>query len=348
MSCLLPVTQCFATTPFLDEYSTMISDFSYTPSLENKLFAALEGLNSGVPTRTTPTLTPTTLKSIEQTFLELQPQHTNHSAGFVPPVVHHSNHASTLNSGGGTVFVNSETLKPYQQSHISGHPSAPASPALSNSPTPAPAATMARRNVGGRRPNKNSNCSPEEEEKRKVRRERNKLAAARCRKRRLDETNRLITETEGLEAKKQAMQTEITQLNRAKEELEFLLEAHVPNCRRHETRRQPPSLVPRPARPSTLAVTPSFKSSDLGYSISTPSTGLNFDSLIAGGTGLTPVGTDFTPVSNGLTPVITGLAPITSQARTGLTPMGPVAASASPTKEAGSPEGSGSQKFVAL
>jgi hypothetical protein len=58
-------------------------------------FVALEGLNSGVPTRTTATLTPTTLRNIEQTFLELQPQHTNHSAGFVPPVVHHANHTST-------------------------------------------------------------------------------------------------------------------------------------------------------------------------------------------------------------------------------------------------------------
>lgn len=34
--------------------------------------------------------------------------------------------------------------------------------------------------------------SPEEEERRKVRRERNKLAAARCRKRRLDHTNELV------------------------------------------------------------------------------------------------------------------------------------------------------------
>lgn len=34
--------------------------------------------------------------------------------------------------------------------------------------------------------------SPEEEERRKLRRERNKLAAARCRKRRLDHTNELV------------------------------------------------------------------------------------------------------------------------------------------------------------
>ena len=51
---------------------------------------------------------------------------------------------------------------------------------------------MKRRNTGGRKPIKNSNCSPEEEERRTLRRERNKMAAARCRKRRVDHTNALI------------------------------------------------------------------------------------------------------------------------------------------------------------
>lgn len=53
-------------------------------------FIALEGLNSGVPTRTTPTLTPTTLRNIEQTFIELQskPEPHENEAGFVPPLVH--------------------------------------------------------------------------------------------------------------------------------------------------------------------------------------------------------------------------------------------------------------------
>lgn len=46
-----------------------------------------------------------------------------------------------------------------------------------------------RRNVGGRKPNKPSNLSPEEEQKRAVRRERNKQAAARCRRRREDHTS---------------------------------------------------------------------------------------------------------------------------------------------------------------
>lgn len=48
----------------------------------------LDGL-TGVPTRTTSTLTPTTLRNIEQTFLDLQSQAESHhnQAGFVPPVV---------------------------------------------------------------------------------------------------------------------------------------------------------------------------------------------------------------------------------------------------------------------
>lgn len=98
----------------------------------------------------------------------------------------------------------------------------------SNSSTPVP-----RRNMGGRRPTKPNNLSPEEEEKRKVRRERNKLAAARCRKRRVDHTNELVDEVDGLEKKKQNLQTEIQTLQREKEDLELLLDGHRSVCRLH-------------------------------------------------------------------------------------------------------------------
>lgn len=54
-----------------------------------------------------------------------------------------------------------------------------------------------RRNMGGRKPVKDLNCSPEEEERRRIRRERNKAAAARCRKRRVDHTNSLIAVSRG-------------------------------------------------------------------------------------------------------------------------------------------------------
>lgn len=59
-------------------------------------FIALEGLNSGVPTRTTPTLTPTTLRNIEQIFTE--PERHENEAGFVPPLVHSIGEYEDVNS----------------------------------------------------------------------------------------------------------------------------------------------------------------------------------------------------------------------------------------------------------
>lgn len=94
-------------------------------------------------------------------------------------------------------------------------------------------ATPTRRG-GGRRPTTNNNMTPEEEEKRRIRRERNKLAAARCRKRRVDQTNELTEEVQMLEKKREELQKQIESLNGTKQELEFLLEAHRPTCQRVE------------------------------------------------------------------------------------------------------------------
>lgn len=89
--------------------------------------------------------------------------------------------------------------------------------------------TPARRG-GGRRPATSLNMSPEEEEKRRIRRERNKLAAARCRKRRVDQTNDLTEEVAQLERKREELQKQIEKLHGEKDELKFILEAHLPNC----------------------------------------------------------------------------------------------------------------------
>lgn len=94
-------------------------------------------------------------------------------------------------------------------------------------------ATPTRRG-GGRRPTTNSNITPEEEEKRRIRRERNKLAAARCRKRRVDQTNELTDEVQILEKKREELQKQIESLNGTKQDLEFLLESHRPTCQRVE------------------------------------------------------------------------------------------------------------------
>ncbi|KAM4664157.1 protein c-Fos [Discoglossus pictus] len=73
--------------------------------------------------------------------------------------------------------------------------------------------------------------SPEEEEKRRVRRERNKMAAAKCRNRRRELTDTLQAETDDLEDEKSALQSEIASLLKEKEKLEFILAAHKPACK---------------------------------------------------------------------------------------------------------------------
>lgn len=85
--------------------------------------------------------------------------------------------------------------------------------------------------MGGRRPKTSSNLSPEEEEKRRVRRERNKLAAARCRKRRVDQTNDLMEKVILLETEKKKLECDIHNLQTEKEELEFILQSHRSQCK---------------------------------------------------------------------------------------------------------------------
>nr|XP_046172350.1 protein fosB-like isoform X2 [Oncorhynchus gorbuscha] len=73
--------------------------------------------------------------------------------------------------------------------------------------------------------------TPEEQEKRRVRRERNKLAAAKCRNRRRELTDRLQGETDILEEEKSELEAEISELQKEKERLEFVLVAHQSSCK---------------------------------------------------------------------------------------------------------------------
>ncbi|XP_052009522.1 fos-related antigen 2 isoform X2 [Xyrauchen texanus] len=82
----------------------------------------------------------------------------------------------------------------------------------------------------GRR-KRDEQLTPEEEEKRRVRRERNKLAAAKCRNRRRELTEMLQGETEKLEEEKADLQKEIDTLQKEKDKLEFILVAHNPVCK---------------------------------------------------------------------------------------------------------------------
>merc|ERR1712141_878081 len=66
----------------------------------------------------------------------------------------------------------------------------------------------------------------EERERLQVRRQRNKEAAARCRKRRVDQTNTLQSQVDQWMEKKRSMEDEIGALTSEKEELEFILTQH--------------------------------------------------------------------------------------------------------------------------
>lgn len=150
--------------------------------------------------------------------------------------------------------------------------------------------------------------SPEEEERRRVRRERNKLAAARCRKRRMDHTNNLLQETDDLEDKRQSLQNEIHVLTCQKEELEFLLEAHKTTCKMANQQHSKDKSSEKSdlsklkyVRPNSLPLSTAYCSADIssalktepglseiaGVPISTPSSGMfNFDSIIEGSNNL--------------------------------------------------------------
>ncbi|XP_032089716.1 fos-related antigen 1 [Thamnophis elegans] len=73
--------------------------------------------------------------------------------------------------------------------------------------------------------------TPEEDERRRLRRERNKLAAAKCRNRRKELTDTLQTETDQLEAEQSCLRKEIAELQKERDRLELVLEAHRPICK---------------------------------------------------------------------------------------------------------------------
>uniref|UniRef100_A0A3Q3VKH6 BZIP domain-containing protein n=1 Tax=Mola mola TaxID=94237 RepID=A0A3Q3VKH6_MOLML len=91
----------------------------------------------------------------------------------------------------------------------------------------APSSHQATPKEGG---SKRKNLSPEAEEKRRIRRERNKMAAAKCRNRRRELTDTLQAETDKLEEEKAALETEIANLLKERERLEFILATHKPAC----------------------------------------------------------------------------------------------------------------------
>ncbi|XP_072298182.1 protein c-Fos-like [Eucyclogobius newberryi] len=78
---------------------------------------------------------------------------------------------------------------------------------------------------------KKEQLSKEEEDRRKIRRERNKIAAAKCRNRRKELIDTLQAETDLLEDEKTSLQTEIADLLKEKERLEKVLVSHQSSCK---------------------------------------------------------------------------------------------------------------------
>ncbi|XP_019872443.1 transcription factor kayak isoform X2 [Aethina tumida] len=313
---------------------------SVDPQQDKKMFMTLEALNA-VPTLTTSTVTPTNSQHIEQTFIEVQKTESHENeAHFVPPLVHTIDpHYDFYNSKSQNQWQSNLSQSSLSDCDTRSTPPLTLSTGFPNNTQPT------RRNMGGRKPTKDINMSPEDEERRRIRRERNKAAAARCRKRRVDHTNALIRETEELERTKSLLQDSIQSLKEKKDELEYVLEHHerAGKCRRRSNTppdikpfemyqppqcqervktemieplntpttndlfilpspKRQPMLAPisKPSRPSTLNVgfTAPQSISDLaGIPISTPSSGLtfNFESLMGGGTGLTPVSNPLVP-----------------------------------------------------
>ncbi|KAK7152444.1 hypothetical protein R3I93_010611 [Phoxinus phoxinus] len=95
---------------------------------------------------------------------------------------------------------------------------------------PAKSKTAGNKGKSAGRKSKSEQLSPEEEEKKRIRRERNKMAAAKCRNRRRELTDTLQAETDKLEEDKAALQTEIENLLKEKERLEYVLATHKPLC----------------------------------------------------------------------------------------------------------------------
>ncbi|XP_041353091.1 fos-related antigen 1-like isoform X2 [Gigantopelta aegis] len=265
---------------------------------------------SGVSTGTTPTLTPTTLASIEQTFIELQSVPVSSAShdprtqsGFVPPIV---DPVSREQSCDGYDYSDSSQSDAEWSSGSKRVRLDANGSYLVSSDQP-------RRK---RRAIDEKDLSEEELHRRRVRRERNKLAAAKCRQRRVDHTNKLVDETDKLEAERSELENEIQSLQQQKDQLEFILQAHQPLCKVENgmtiARNGEPVKVksePRHSqcgaldftsgsvRPNSLHIMkrekePSVPSTLAGIPLTTPTSGLfSFNGLdsIVGSSGLTPV-----------------------------------------------------------
>ncbi|XP_024138932.1 fos-related antigen 1a isoform X1 [Oryzias melastigma] len=124
------------------------------------------------------------------------------------------------------------------RSPVAPYPAIPATRAMGPQPSPSyllrPGVIRATTAHSSRRRN-DEQLSQDELERRRIRRERNKMAAAKCRNRRRELTDSLQCETDQLEDEKSRLQKEIADLQKEKEKLELVLEAHRPICKIEES-----------------------------------------------------------------------------------------------------------------
>ncbi|XP_066281340.1 fos-related antigen 1-like [Branchiostoma lanceolatum] len=119
----------------------------------------------------------------------------------------------------------------------------------------------------------------DEREKRRVRRERNKQAAAKCRNRRRDLTEELIAQTEDLEEEKAGLEAEIASLMAQKEQLNFILQAHKPACKKIRTDSDSDSTITPSGSPGRKSVSPKPANLTLPLTAITTSPSLNTPSI---------------------------------------------------------------------
>lgn len=152
--------------------------------------------------------------------------------------------------------------------------------------------------------------SLDEQARRQMRRERNKLAAARCRKRRMDHTNELTQETENLESEQRHLRNQLIELQEAKEKIEADLDNHrrSGSCKIQKSDQQTLNRGNFTRRPSSLPLasygsgntTSHPTTGDSLIPIQTPSNGISLEGLMDGTAGLTPLLS--TPSAGGFLP----------------------------------------------
>ena len=220
---------------------------------------------AGAPTLTTPTLTPTTLRNIEQMFLEASDQNLEHpivhqnAAHFVPPPVAMESTSSTSASTSsiapipGPTSITIPLPGPSALSLVVPEVPLPGPPPPDPGPSTAETSALTRSQsplvplvksedamTSTSRQNNNNNVieaaeAPpvgfleglnDEDRRKQLRRLRNKEAAARCRKRRMDQTLSLQGEVDRLEEVKRELRGEVQSLQREMDKLKGILELH--------------------------------------------------------------------------------------------------------------------------